>query len=129
MHFCKIVCIHEHIESLPLGYSSFIEENAANFSGGQKQRLALARSLLRKSPIIIMDEATSSIDSYTEKKIIDNLMTITSLTVIIIAHRLSILKECSHIYVMEQKKIVEQGTHLNLLQKQGTYYNLLGYSE
>lgn len=64
-----------------------------------------------------------------QKKIIDNLMTITSLTVIIIAHRLSILKECSHIYVMEQKKIVEQGTHLNLLQKQGTYYNLLGYSE
>lgn len=129
IHFCKIVCIHEHIESLPLGYSSFIEENAANFSGGQRQRLALARSLLRKSPIIIMDEATSSIDSYTEKKIIDNLMIIPSLTVIIIAHRLSILKECSHIYVMEQKKIVEQGTHLHLLQNQGTYYNLLGYSE
>lgn len=122
---CKLSKADEFINKLPLRYETMLEENGANLSGGQKQRLAIARALLKKPDILIMDEATSNLDSITEKaieKTINNLST--DITTIIIAHRLSTIMRCDKIFVMEQGKFIEQGTHNQLIQKKGRYYNL-----
>lgn len=121
---CKMACIDEDIEALPLSYNSVIEENGSNFSGGQKQRLALARTLLRTPSVLILDESTSSIDGFTEKEIMKNLFTLDGITIIVIAHRLSILKRFSRIYVLENKTIVEEGIHKELLDQGGVYKKL-----
>lgn len=122
---CKLSKADEFINKLPLRYETMLEENGANLSGGQKQRLAIARALLKKPDILIMDEATSNLDSITEKaieKTINNLSK--DITTIIIAHRLSTIMRCDKIFVMEQGKFIEQGTHNQLIQKKGRYYNL-----
>jgi len=122
---CKLSKADEFINKLPLRYETMLEENGANLSGGQKQRLAIARALLKKPDILIMDEATSNLDSITEKaieKTINNLSK--DITTIIIAHRLSTIMRCDKIFVMEQGKFIEQGTHNELIQKKGRYYNL-----
>lgn len=122
---CKLSKADEFINKLPLRYETMLEENGANLSGGQKQRLAIARALLKKPDILIMDEATSNLDSITEKaieKTINNLSK--NITTIIIAHRLSTIMRCDKIFVMEQGKFIEQGTHNELIQKKGRYYNL-----
>lgn len=122
---CKLSKADEFINKLPLRYETMLEENGANLSGGQKQRLAIARALLKKPDILIMDEATSNLDSITEKaieKTINNLSK--NITTIIIAHRLSTIMRCDKIFVMEQGKFIEQGTHQNLINQKGRYYNL-----
>ncbi|WP_017795743.1 peptidase domain-containing ABC transporter [Oceanobacillus kimchii] len=121
---CKKVQIHEFISSLPLRYNSYLEENGDNFSGGQQQRLALARALLRKSKVIILDEATSNVDQFTEKKIMNEILNDKDLTIIIIAHRLSILTNCDSIYVIKDNIIAENGTHKELIEKGGLYYDM-----
>ncbi|WP_310601581.1 peptidase domain-containing ABC transporter [Anaerosporobacter sp.] len=116
---------HTFINELPLRYETRLEENGSNLSGGQRQRLAIARAILRKPDILIMDEATSNLDSITEcaiEKTIEEYLTGT--TQIIIAHRLSTIKKCDKIYVMEKGKIIEEGNHKELLEKQGQYYTL-----
>lgn len=124
IEICKKMEMHDFISSLPLRYNSFLEENASNLSGGQKQRLALVRGLLRNSKVIILDESTSSIDQFTEKKIIDEILKYEELTVIIIAHRLSVLKNCDSIFVIKDNTIAEEGTHNELLEKKNLYHNM-----
>ncbi len=122
---CRLSKADEFINKLPLRYETMLEENGANLSGGQKQRLAIARALLKKPDILIMDEATSNLDSITEKaieKTINNLSK--NITTIIIAHRLSTIMRCDKIFVMEQGKFIEQGTHQELIEQKGRYYNL-----
>lgn len=123
---CKEFKLHEMIISLPQGYHTLLDENAANLSGGQKQCLAIARALLKQPQILIMDEATSNLDLATEQ-IINHLLhnIIASLTVIIIAHKFSTIVQCDKICVMKNGKIVEEGTHKELLQRDGYYSSLL----
>ncbi|KOA19070.1 lactococcin-G-processing and transport ATP-binding protein LagD [Clostridium homopropionicum DSM 5847] len=122
---CKKAKIHDFINSLPLRYDTLVEENGSNFSGGQKQRLAIARAILRTPEILIMDEATSSLDSITEKAIEKTMYDLSkNITTIIIAHRLSTIMRCDKICVLEKGKIVEYGTHNSLMKEQGRYFQL-----
>lgn len=122
---CKLSKANEFIEKLPMRYETILEENGSNLSGGQKQRLAIARALLKKPDVLIMDEATSNLDSITEKAIESTINELSeNITTIIIAHRLSTVMRCDRIFVMEDGQIVEEGTHSELLVKQGKYYSL-----
>lgn len=122
---CKKAQIHEYINSLPLRYNTLVEENGANFSGGQKQRLSIARAILKNPDILVMDEATSNLDSITEKAISDTMDEfMKDKTAIIIAHRLSTIKNCDRIYVLENGEVIEEGTHEELLNKKSYYKKL-----
>ncbi len=123
----KLAFAHEFIEELPQGYDSLVGERGVKLSGGQRQRVAIARAILKNSPILVLDEATSSLDSKTEKLIqkgLDNLMK--GKTVIVIAHRLSTISHMDRIIVFDQGKIVEEGSHENLLSLGGHYSVLWG---
>ena len=103
-----------------------IADNGVNLSGGQKQRIAIARAIISKSPILILDEATSSLDSKSEKLVQDALIKLMdNKTSIVIAHRLSTVKNAQNIVVLEKGKIVEQGTHDDLISRKGIYNNLI----
>ena len=113
------------ITTLPGGYNMELNEDASNVSQGQKQLLTIARAILANNPVLILDEATSSIDTRTEQRIqkaMDNLMK--GRTSFIIAHRLSTIKDADMILVMKDGDIVEQGTHDQLLEKGGFYADL-----
>ncbi|HLL60792.1 MAG TPA: ABC transporter ATP-binding protein, partial [Candidatus Nitrosocosmicus sp.] len=124
----KIANAHTFIESLPKGYDTEIGERGVKLSGGQKQRIAIARALLKDPPILIFDEATSSLDSKSEyevQKALDKLME--GRTTIIIAHRLSTIRNVDHIIVLKNGKIAEQGSPKELEKKNGIYSELLSY--
>ena len=122
---CRLSKADEFINSMPLRYETMLEENGANLSGGQKQRLAIARALLKKPDILIMDEATSNLDSITEKAIEKTINSLSkNITTIIIAHRLSTIMRCDKIFVMEKGRFIEEGTHGELIEKHGRYYEL-----
>ena len=121
----KAAHVHHFIKTLPKGYDALIDEESSNISAGQKQLLTIARVILTDPKILILDEATSSIDTRTEQQIqsaMDNLMK--GRTSFIIAHRLSTIKNADLILVMDQGDIVEQGTHEELLKKNGAYAKL-----
>ncbi|MBZ4647230.1 MAG: ATP-binding cassette, subfamily bacteriocin exporter [Petroclostridium sp.] len=121
----KMAKAHDFINNLPLRYNTMLEENGDNLSGGQKQRLAITRALLKKPDILIMDEATSNLDSITEKAIEKTINQLTDgITTIIIAHRLSTIMRCDRIYVMDNGEIIESGTHKQLMAQKGRYYDL-----
>ncbi|UTS70510.1 ABC transporter ATP-binding protein [Mycoplasma bradburyae] len=117
--------IHDFIDNLKDGYDTYIDENQTNLSSGQLQQIALARAFLSDAEILIMDEATSSVDSKTEKNIQDAIFKLMkNKTVILIAHRLSTIINVDNILVMKQGKIVESGNHEQLIAKKGYYYEL-----
>lgn len=116
--------IRADIERMPLNYQTELTADGAGISGGQRQRIALARALLTDAPVLILDEATSSLDILTEKRIIDNLMQLDK-TIIFIAHRLAIAERSEKVVVLDQGCIVESGSHQELLEKEGFYYHLV----
>lgn len=120
---CEVAEIRQDIERMPMGYQTPLSDGAG-LSGGQKQRIALARALLTKAPVLILDEATSGLDVLTEKKVIDNLISLTDKTILFVAHRLSIAERTNRVIVLDQGKIIEVGSHQELMQAQGFYHHL-----
>jgi subfamily B ATP-binding cassette protein HlyB/CyaB len=119
---------HDFILELPEGYDTLIDEQGANLSGGQRQRIALARALISNPRILILDEATSALDYESERIVQDNMGAISrDRTVIVIAHRLSTVRHCDTILVMDEGRIVEQGNHQALLEAHGRYAGLYGH--
>ena len=116
---------HEFIRKLPLQYNTYLEEAGNGLSGGEKQRIALARAFLKDSSLYIFDESTSSLDFGTENTIFDMIYNqLADRSMLIVAHRLSTIRDCDLILVMDHGEIVERGTHDELLAKQGKYYEL-----
>ena len=116
---------HEFIRKLPLQYNTYLEEAGNGLSGGEKQRIALARAFLKDSNLYILDESTSSLDFGTENTIFDMIYNqLADKSMLIVAHRLSTVRDCDLILVMDHGEIVERGTHEELLEKKGKYYEL-----
>ena len=121
----KLAHCDEFIKKCSKGYDSLVGERGTKLSGGEKQRIAIARAMLLKAPILILDEATSALDSVTEKYIQDSLENLmANRTTIVVAHRLSTLSKMDRILVFDQGKIIEQGSHLELLKTQGHYAHM-----
>ena len=122
---CNLAYANEFIEKFPKKQDTIVGEHGVKLSGGQRQRIALARAILKKPELLILDEATSSLDSYSEtliQKSIENISKET--TLIIIAHRLSTIKKCDTIYVLGHGSIIEEGSFMSLSQKtEGEFYN------
>ena len=115
----------DFIEKLPKSYETLIGENGIKLSGGQKQRVSIARAVLKNSPIILLDEATSSLDAESEEKVQNAIMKLTkNKTTLVIAHRLSTIIRADKIIVMNQGKIADIGTHNELLKNSIIYKNL-----
>jgi ATP-binding cassette subfamily B protein/subfamily B ATP-binding cassette protein MsbA len=116
---------HEFIESLPDGYDTIIAERGASLSGGERQRIAIARALLRDSPVLVLDEPTAALDAETEHALTGALTElIRDRTTIVIAHRLSTIERADKIVVVDDGRIVEVGTHQDLLEANGRYARL-----
>ena len=121
---CKYSHAHEFIDKLPNKYNTLIGENGTRLSGGEKQRLSIARAILKNTPIILLDEATSSLDADTEEKIQDAIMYLTkNRTTLIIAHRLSTIFKANRIFVIDKGKVAAEGNHKELLEQSEIYKN------
>ena len=126
IRYAQMAQIHEFVNALPLRYETHLDENGSNLSGGQRQRIAIARAMLKKPEILILDEATSNLDAVTEKAIQETLDTYSDgMTTIIIAHRLSTIRSCDTIFVMEKGRILESGSHDELMGKENGFYRNL----
>jgi ATP-binding cassette subfamily B protein len=122
---CKFAAIHDHIAGLPEGYETVVGERGYKLSGGEKQRLAIARAILKNPPILILDEATSALDTHSERLIQNSLNSLMKgRTTFAIAHRLSTILSADLILVVQDGKIVERGKHEELLQLDGLYKKL-----
>ncbi len=119
-----IACLHDDVADMPMGYDTVISDGGGSLSGGQRQRVAIARALLRNPSVMLLDEATSALDNSTEAKVIERLGRLRS-TRVTVAHRLSTVRNADIILVMEKGKVVERGTHDELLRKHGLYAQLV----
>lgn len=118
-------CIHDNIMDFPEGYLTMVGERGVTLSGGQKQRSAIARALLKNSPILILDDSLSAVDTDTEEQILDNLLRIRrGKTTIVIAHRISTLQKADHVAVLTEGRLAEYGTHEELIAKNGFYSHI-----
>lgn len=125
---CRTANAHNFIMDMPKGYDTDVGERGVQLSGGQKQRIAIARALIRNPKVLLLDEATSALDAESEKQVqqaIDRMIATGSMTVVIVAHRLSTVKSANKICVVKGGKIVESGSHQELLEKRGIYYSLV----
>jgi ATP-binding cassette subfamily B protein len=121
----KLANAHDFIMELEMGYNTFVGERGVKLSGGQKQRVSIARAFLKNPPILILDEATSSLDNESERLVQESLRQLAKgRTTLIIAHRLSTIKNADKIIVLTSNGIEEQGTHQELLEKGGVYASL-----
>lgn len=126
----KAACCHDFISKLPDGYNTVLAEGGASLSGGEKQRIAIARAILKNAPILLLDESTASLDADNEERInraLDHLMK--GKTVFVIAHRLNTIQNADQIILLNNGNIEEIGTHLELLKKRGHYYSMIQEQE
>ena len=115
-------CCHEFISQLPDGYNTVIGEGGATLSGGEKQRISIARAIMKDAPIIILDEATANVDPENEKELMEAIDALTKeKTIIMIAHRLKTVRNADQIVVIDKGRIVQQGTHNQLMKQEGIY--------
>ena len=122
---CKLAAADEFIDKLPNKYKTLIGENAVRLSGGQKQRISIARAILKNSPIILLDEATSSLDAESEEKVQNAIFNLTkNRTTLVIAHRLSTINKANKIILMKEGKVLKSGTHSELLKNSPEYESL-----
>ncbi|MCZ6565096.1 MAG: ABC transporter ATP-binding protein/permease [Gammaproteobacteria bacterium] len=121
-HAAKLANIHDFVEQLPQQYDTIVGERGLKLSGGEKQRISIARAVLKNPRIIIFDEATSSLDSHSESVILNAMQEVThGVTTLVIAHRLSTVVDADTIYVLDQGRVIESGNHRALLEQQGMY--------
>ncbi len=123
----KKACCHDFITALPDGYDTVIGEGGASLSGGEKQRISIARAMMKDAPVVFLDEATANVDPENENELMQAIQTLTKeKTVIMIAHRLKTVEHADQILVVDHGKIVQQGTHEQLMKQDGIYRNFIG---
>ena len=125
---CKVACLHDDITEMPMTYDTVVSDGGGSLSGGQRQRVAIARAVIRNPSLMLLDEATSALDNSTEKRVIAALER-QRCTRITVAHRLSTVRNADLIVVMDKGRIVEQGTHDQLVNKGGLYTKLIQASQ
>ncbi len=124
MRAAAIACIHDDIVAMPMGYETLVQAGGTSLSGGQRQRLAIARAVIRRPSILMLDEATSALDGVTEAQVMRNLATLGG-TRIMIAHRETTIANADLIVVMERGRIIEAGSHRELSERRGAFYQLM----
>ena len=118
-----MACMYDEVQALPMGLHTFITEDGGGFSGGQKQRLLIARALIGRPNILFFDEATSALDNISQKQVSENLDR-QHCTRLVIAHRLSTIRHCDRIIVLDKGKIAEEGTFEELMARKGLFYEM-----